>query len=214
MTVNHSAQPGHPQLSTSDRRAILDKILATLEKRFYRPEKLDDDWQAAVSRHRPLIEAADTANGFEQSVSDLLAELHTSHLGFFHASARRASSRAALSATYLADETPFGKRWIFQDVHSGGAASKLVATSNARHCRVKLSITPRTRIRCPAAVTSLAKSKAHSWLGAVSTCRGCNVRRRCLRRVRFTVRPSSRYARCTFLWFTPISLCRYKCRRR
>jgi C-terminal processing protease CtpA/Prc len=56
-------------------------------------------------------------------MSDLLAELHTSHLGFFHGSARRASSRAALSATYLADETPFGKRWIFQDVHSGGAAS-------------------------------------------------------------------------------------------
>jgi C-terminal processing protease CtpA/Prc len=46
-----------------------------------------------------------------------------SHLGFFHGSARRASSRAALSATYLADETHFGKRWIFQDVHSGGAAS-------------------------------------------------------------------------------------------
>jgi carboxyl-terminal processing protease len=50
-------------------------------------------------------------------------KLHTSHLGFFHGSARRASSRAALSATYLADDTPFGKRWIFQDVHSGGAAS-------------------------------------------------------------------------------------------
>jgi len=50
-------------------------------------------------------------------------KLHTSHLGFFHRSARRASSRAALSATYLADDTPYGKRWIFQDVHSGGAAS-------------------------------------------------------------------------------------------
>jgi carboxyl-terminal processing protease len=123
MTVNHSAQPGYSQLSSSERHAILDKVLATLEKRFYRPEKLDDDWRAAVSHHRPLIEAADTANGFEQSVSNLLAELHTSHLGFFHGSARRASSRAALSATYLADETPFGKRWIFQDVHSGGAAS-------------------------------------------------------------------------------------------
>jgi C-terminal processing protease CtpA/Prc len=84
---------------------------------------LNDDWRAAVERHRPLIEAADTADGFEQSMSDLLAELHTSHLGFFHGSARRASSRAALSATYLDDETPFGKRWIFQDVHSGGAAS-------------------------------------------------------------------------------------------
>ena len=56
-------------------------------------------------------------------MSDLLAELQTSHIGFFHSSARRASSRAALSAAYLADETPYGKRWIFQDVHSGGAAS-------------------------------------------------------------------------------------------
>jgi C-terminal processing protease CtpA/Prc len=123
MTVDHSAQPGPPQLSTRDRHTILDKVLAALEKRFYRPEKLNGDWRDAVERHRPLIEAADTADGFEQSMSDLLAELHTSHLGIFHGSARRASSRAALSATYLADETPFGKRWIFQDVHSGGTAS-------------------------------------------------------------------------------------------
>ncbi len=50
-------------------------------------------------------------------------KLHTSHLGFFHSTARRASSRAALSATYLADDTEYGKRWIFQDVHSGGAAA-------------------------------------------------------------------------------------------
>ena len=123
MTVDQSAQAAPPQLSQHDRRAILDKVLATLDKRFYRPEKLNGDWRAAVDHHRSLIEAADTADGFEKSMSDLLAELHTSHLGFFHGSARRASGRAALSATYLADETPFGKRWIFQDVHSGGAAS-------------------------------------------------------------------------------------------
>ncbi|WP_263349705.1 S41 family peptidase [Acidicapsa acidisoli] len=123
MTTDHSNQATPPQLSARDRHAILEKVLAILEKRFYRPEKLDDDWRAAVNRHRPLIEAADTADAFEQCMSDLLAELHVSHLGFFHGSARRASSRAALSATYLADETPFGKRWIFQDVHSGGAAS-------------------------------------------------------------------------------------------
>jgi C-terminal processing protease CtpA/Prc len=123
--MDHSATLASPvQLSARDRRTILDKVLAALEKRFYRPEKLNGDWRAAVERHRPLIEAADTADSFETSMSDLLAELHTSHLGFFHGSARRASSRAALSATYLADETPFGKRWIFQDVHSGGAASK------------------------------------------------------------------------------------------
>ena len=123
MTVDQSAQVAPPQLSQYDRRAILDKVLATLDKRFYKHEKLNGDWRAAVDHHRPLIEAADTADGFEKSMSDLLAELHTSHLGFFHGSARRASSRAALSATYLADETPFGERWIFQDVHSGGAAS-------------------------------------------------------------------------------------------
>jgi C-terminal processing protease CtpA/Prc len=123
MTVNHTAQVAQPQLSQRDRRAILDKALATLDKSFYKPEKLNGDWRAAVDHHRPLIEAADTAGRFEQAMTDLLAELHTSHLGFFHGSARRASSRAALSATYLADETPFGKRWIFQDVHSGGAAS-------------------------------------------------------------------------------------------
>ena len=123
MTVNHTAQVTPPQLSQRDRRAILDKALATLDKSFYKPEKLNGDWRAAVDHHRPLIEAADTAGRFEQAMTDLLAELHTSHLGFFHGSARRASSRAALSATYLADETPFGKRWIFQDVHSGGAAS-------------------------------------------------------------------------------------------
>lgn len=111
------------QLSSRDRHAILNNVLTALKKRFYLPEKLNDAWRAAVEHHRPLIEGAETADGFEHSVSDLLAELHTSHLGFFHSSAHRASSRAALSAAYLADETQFGKRWIFQDVHAGGAAS-------------------------------------------------------------------------------------------
>lgn len=111
------------ELSLQDRRAILDRVLTALRKRFYRPDKLNADWDAAVDRHRPLIESLENADAFEQAMSDLLAELGTSHLGFFHASARRASSRAALSATYLADQTPFGSRWIFQDVHSGGAAS-------------------------------------------------------------------------------------------
>lgn len=124
MTKNFVAKPALPiQLSAKDRHAILDNVLAALQKRFYSPEKLNGDWQAAVERHRPIIEGASSADAFEQAMSDLLKELHTSHLGFFHGSARRASSRAALSATYLADDTPFGNRWIFQDVHAGGAAS-------------------------------------------------------------------------------------------
>jgi carboxyl-terminal processing protease len=110
-------------LSADQRKKVLNRVLSALQKRFYAPEKLNGDWQAAVERHRPLIEAADTAAGFEKEVSDLLKELQTSHLGFFHRSARRASSRAALSVTYLEDETEYGKRWIFQNVHAGGAAS-------------------------------------------------------------------------------------------
>jgi carboxyl-terminal processing protease len=124
MTTNSVAIHAMPvQLEAKDRHTILENVLSALQKRFYSPEKLNGDWQAAVERRKAEIEAAATADAFEQAMSDLLAELHTSHVGFFHSSARRASSRAALSAAYLADNTPFGKRWIFQDVHSGGAAS-------------------------------------------------------------------------------------------
>ena len=124
MTTNAMASPTVPiQLAAKDKRAILENVLAALRKRFYSPEKLNGDWHAAIERHKVQIESAPTPDEFERAMSDLLAELQTSHIGFFHSSARRASSRAALSAAYLADETPYGKRWIFQDVHAGGAAS-------------------------------------------------------------------------------------------
>lgn len=124
MTTNAMASPTVPiQLAAKDKRAILENVLAALRKRFYSPEKLNGDWHIAIERHKVQIESAATPDEFERAMSDLLAELQTSHIGFFHSSARRASSRAALSAAYLADETPYGKRWIFQDVHSGGAAS-------------------------------------------------------------------------------------------
>lgn len=124
MTTSVAAVEQMPiELSAEKKHSILENVLSALQKRFYSPEKLNRDWQAAVQRHRPTIESAPTADAFEQAVGDLLKELNASHLGFFHQSARRASSRAALSATYLADETGYGERWIFQDVHSGGAAA-------------------------------------------------------------------------------------------
>lgn len=124
MTTTTVTMPALPvQLSEKDRHSIFENVLAALRKRFYAPEKLNSDWLAAVERHRLIIESAPTGDAFEQAVSNCLAELHTSHLGFFHSTARRASSRAALSATYLADDTEYGKRWVFQDVHSGGAAA-------------------------------------------------------------------------------------------
>ena len=124
MTTNSVANSASPaELSSQDRHVILQNVITALQKRFYSPEKLNGDRHAAVERDRAMIEGAATADAFEKAMSDLLAELHSSHLGFFHSSARRASSRAALSATYLAADTPFGNRWVFQDVHAGGAAA-------------------------------------------------------------------------------------------
>src|SRR5580704_7137305 len=110
-------------LTAEQKEAVLNRVLKVLDEKFYQPEKLDNGWKDAIARHRPAIIDASTATAFEEAVTRLLEELKTSHVGFFHGSARRASSRAALSATYLADDTEEGRRWIFQDVHPGGAAS-------------------------------------------------------------------------------------------
>jgi len=78
---------------------------------------------------------------------------------------------------------------------------ELVSTSRATLCLVKLSSTRSPRAL---AVLSLAKSFDYSWSGAVSRGGGRNTRASRLRRFLFIIRPSSRYARCTFLRFTAI----------
>ena len=110
-------------LSAKAKHDVFENVLKALQTKFYKPELLNQDWLSAIASNRGAIELAETPDVFEERVSELLQTLKTSHLGFFHGTARRASSRAALSATYLADETAYGRRWIFQDVHDGGAAA-------------------------------------------------------------------------------------------
>ncbi len=110
-------------LTAKSKREVLANVLKALQSKFYKPELLGEVWQGALETNRPAIESAPTQDAFEQAITALLQTLKTSHLGFFHGTARRVSSRAALSATYLADETPYGTRWIFQDLHEGGAAA-------------------------------------------------------------------------------------------
>jgi carboxyl-terminal processing protease len=110
-------------LTSQAKHEVFEGVLSALAKKFYKPELLENGWHEAIANHRAKIEGAPTLEEFEQAVTALLQNLKTSHVGFFHQSARRASSRAALSATYLADETTHGYRWIFQDVHDGGAAA-------------------------------------------------------------------------------------------
>jgi len=112
-----------PVLTNDMKHEILEKVLAALQTKFYKPELLDAHWDEAVVAQRHAIEIAPTHEAFEEAVFGLLKQLKTSHFGFFHGSAQRASSRAALSATYLEEDTDHGKRWVFQDVHSGGAAA-------------------------------------------------------------------------------------------
>ncbi len=112
-----------PVLTNDMKHEILEKVLAALQTKFYKPELLNARWDEAVAAQRQAIECAPTHEAFEEAVSGLLKELKTSHFGFFHGSAHRASSRAALSATYLEEDTDHGRRWVFQDVHSGGAAA-------------------------------------------------------------------------------------------
>ncbi len=111
-----------PFLSQADKQAVLQQVLKALDSKFFKPDLLGADWQQAVAKHRMGIETAPTRDAFEQAISDLLKTLGVSHLGFWHGTGKRASSRAALSATYLSEETQHGTRWIFQDVHEGGPA--------------------------------------------------------------------------------------------
>jgi carboxyl-terminal processing protease len=110
-------------LTPQARREIFNRVLKALDSKFYKPELLGHEWQGTVAKHRYVIENAQSSEHFEREVTELLQTLKTSHLGFFHGTAKRASSRAALSATYLSDDTSNGTRWIFQDVHEGGAAA-------------------------------------------------------------------------------------------
>jgi carboxyl-terminal processing protease len=119
-----TTSPGQEMtLTNSAKREVLERVLKALDSKFYKPELLDATWRHAIESHRKGIESAPTQDAFELAVTGLLQTLKTSHLGFFHGTAKRASSRAALSATYLADETANGSRWIFQDVHDGGSAA-------------------------------------------------------------------------------------------
>jgi len=129
MTKVHSDDASSSvQLSSRERLSILDNVLAALQKRFYSPEKLNDDWRAAVERHRPLIEGANTADSFEKAMSDLLSELHTSHLGSF----------TALPAGHQVKQRSVPHTSLMRQLSAGAGYFKM-STREARHRSSALS---------------------------------------------------------------------------
>ncbi len=110
------------ELNEKQRAEILDAVSQTVVRRFYDPQLRGVDWNAAVARHRNDIVTAPSAEAFESSISKLLSELKTSHMGFYHRALERATSKMAISATYAAFPVDGNECWVFQDVHPGGAA--------------------------------------------------------------------------------------------
>ena len=72
------------ELNEKQRAEILDAVSQTVVRRFYDPQLRGVDWNAAVARHRNDIVTAPSAEAFESSISKLLSELKTSHMGFYH----------------------------------------------------------------------------------------------------------------------------------
>ena len=107
-------------LNESERRSVLGKVLAVIDTKFMGPKA---DTQALLAKHEKAVLATGAREEFEAAVNGLLKDLGASHTGFFHESAPRAAARIALAATFTKADTPDGHRWVFQDVHPGGAAA-------------------------------------------------------------------------------------------
>src|SRR6266536_1020187 len=110
-----------PALTESQRRAVLRKVLEPADEKFMGPEP---DTKGLAQKHDQHVVHSTTAEEFEQAMNRMLKDLGASHTGFFHESAPRAAGRIAIAATFTKAETSDGTRWVFQDVHPGGAAAQ------------------------------------------------------------------------------------------
>lgn len=109
-------------LNRHDREKILSRVARLVEQKHFNPGLNGVDWKATYSSRAPRILEIEKAEDFEKAVHDLVSQLKTSHTGFFHQSARSIPARYAINATFQAIEIDQLKRWMFQDVHAGGAA--------------------------------------------------------------------------------------------
>ena len=107
-------------LKAAERQTILDKVLETIDTKFMGP---DVDTRELRKRHERAVQNAESREAFESAMNTLLRDLGVSHAGFFHEAAPRAAGRVAIAATFTKAETGDGQRWVFQDVHTGGAAA-------------------------------------------------------------------------------------------
>ncbi len=112
------------ELNEGQRAEVIDRLIQTIETKFYDPKLNGVDIRGRMEAAKPEIIRKGTPEDFETAVNEVLKELRTSHVGFFHESKPRVSGRMAISATLARGGTKEGERWVFQDVHAGGPAAR------------------------------------------------------------------------------------------
>ena len=112
-------------LDLKERKRILDKVSRLVETKHFNPSLNGTDWNSLVAQRSDRILSANSAEQFEKEIQSLVAELRTSHTGFYHKSGRTVPARHAINATFKACQVGGSARWVFQDVHEGGTASML-----------------------------------------------------------------------------------------
>ena len=109
-------------ISLKDREKILAKVSHLVATKHFNPSLNGVNWPDLVESHRAQILQADTIEHLETEIHKLVSELKTSHTGFFHRSLRKIPARYAINATFQRCSVNGMARWMFEDVHEGGAA--------------------------------------------------------------------------------------------
>jgi len=111
-----------PFLSREERGTVFEKVLATIDTKLMARET-PPDIKTLREEFAVRVLDADSPEVFEDAMNTMLRRLGVSHSGFFHEAAPRAAGRVAIAATFTKADTRDGTRWVFQDVHPGGAAA-------------------------------------------------------------------------------------------
>lgn len=108
-----------PLLPQNERRLVLDAVFKAVATKSIVETP---DIAGLRAAHEQTILQSTTPADFEAAMNAMLRDLGVSHAGFFHESSPRTAGRVAIAATFTRVETADGERWVFQDVHPGGAA--------------------------------------------------------------------------------------------
>jgi C-terminal processing protease CtpA/Prc len=106
------------------RERILTKVQETVQAGYYAPDFHGKHWNEIVASHRQTIVDATTAERFEQEMNTMLADLD-SNMRLLGPNSK-ITARNAINASFHAVDLrgDGGRRWVFQDVASGGVAQR------------------------------------------------------------------------------------------